>query len=502
MTSHYSTVWLVLALVPFLVHSPTQAADATSLSLIPPGANAIAIIDVDQILKSPMGVQGHWKENLKNAYTDKPLIVPPNASHLVMASKINPSTMQPEWEVSIINLKTTPSMKRIATAEGGFVDSVAGKQAVWSPINAYYVRLDSRLLGVVAPANRQFAGWWARHIASQGNQLSTYLQSAADSMNAKTSYLFAMDLRDAVSPVRARRRIESDDFASLNDKKRDAEQIAELFGGIRGVTLRVSIGEEAEGFGVVDFSGPATALEGLAKPLLLEILGDVGAAIDGLDKWRFAVKGSAVTFEGNLPVEGLRQLVSIVDPPSPLAADDSKDSPEHADDSDNAGKNDAKVVAASKQYYTAIARITENVGKKVRGSTSLTQGAKWVAADARRIARLPISNVDPDLVAWGNGVSANLNELATAVGLGGLQARSRTVGIQDAYVSGSSTSDLEITGDPNDRIAKQNVKRQRLAASAEQRAATAQIATRILMEIEASRAKIRTAMVQKYNTEF
>jgi hypothetical protein len=503
---------LVIAAIFCCVPRAARADDTNLLSRIPPGANAIAIIDVDQIMKSPMGVKEHWKDDLKNAYASKPLVVPPTATRLVLASMIDPSTMQPAWEVSLIEVKEAPSMEKIARAEGGFKDPIGETPAVWSPINAYFVRLDDRLLGAVAPANRQFTSRWVQRGASQGESLSPFLQASMGTMDAKTCYLFAMDLEDAASPAKIRRRIEQGDFESLTGKTVDVDKVASLFASLKGVRFRVSIGDEPVGSGIVEFGRSTAPLADFAKPLLLEVLAKFGVAIDGLDSWDVAVKGNLLTLNGKLPIEGLKQLFSIVDPPSPLPTDDadddkpdsSKDS--KADKTDKGGKASEKgkaaVAAASKQYYTTIAKITENVGKKVSNATSMTQGAKWVAGDARRISRLPIANVDPDLVTWGTEVSSQLNDLAIAVGQGGLAARSRAAGIQDAYGSGMVSSELEIQGNDNDRIAQQNVSRQRQAAVAEQKAQTAQVATQILREIEASRAKIRVAMAQKYKIEF
>ena len=500
----------VLAAVVCCASRAVRADDANLLSRVPPGANAIAIIDVDQIMKSPMGVKEHWKDDLKNAYASKPLVVPPTATRVVLASMIDPSTMQPAWEVSLIEVKEAPSMEKIARAEGGLKDAIGETPAVWSPINAYFVRLDDRLLGAVAPANRQFTSRWVQRGTAQGESLSPYLQTSMGTMDAKTSYLFAMDLEDAASPAKIRRRLDVGDFESLAGKTVDADKIALLFSSLKGVRLRVAIGDEAVGSGIVEFGRSTAPLADFAKPLLLEVLAKFGVAVDGLDTWDVAVKGNLLTMNGKLPVEGLRELFSIVDPPSPLPADDadddkpdsSKDSKDGKDSKASEKSKAATAVAASKQYYTTIAKITEQVGKKVSNATSMTQGAKWVAGDARRISRLPIANVDPDLVNWGTEVSARLNDLAVAVGQGGLAARSRATGIQDAYGSGMVSSELEIQGNDNDRVAKQNVSRQRHAAVAEQKAQTAQVATQILRDIEASRNKIRVAMTQKYNVEF
>jgi len=475
-------------------------ADDTLLSRIPPDTNTVAVIDVDKLMKSPLGVREKWKEKLKNAYAANPILVPPNASRLVLAAMIDPSTMLPAWEVSVIELNSTPSMKKIARAEGGYVDTIAEKPSVWSPINAYFLRLDSKLLGTVAPANRQFAARWVRRGATQGDDVSPFLRKAVASMAPNVCYLFAMDLKDATSTKRIRHRMETGDFESFGESTVDSEKIGPILASIKGVTLHISVNDEISGSGHLEFGRPAAALADIAKPLLLEFLAKCGASIDDFEDWKVSIKGEGVTFAGKLSVDGMRQLLSIVDPPSPLAAGDSDEETATG----NEESSTAAMAAASKGYYTAIARAVENIGKQLRGASSLRQGATYVARDARRINRLPILNVDEELLKWGADVSSQLNEIAATAGVGGLQTKARAVGIQDAYVSGGSSYnyDREIRSNPNDRIARQNVKRQRLAASAEEKARLAQVATHVLQNIETSRAQIRAAMTQKYKIEF
>jgi len=480
------------------------AADSSLLSRIPPGANAIALIDVDKLLKSPLGVKEKWKEKLKNDFATTPMLVPPNAARLVLASSIDPNTVAPMWEVSVIELTTTPSMEKIAKAENGYVDTIAEKQAVWSPANAYFVRLDSKVLGTVAPANRQFAARWARQGAS-GNAVSPYLQAAADSMDDKTAYLFAMDLEDVTSPRKVRRRVESESFESLAGKNLDPEKVAQVISSLKGVTLRVSVDDSASGIGVVDFGRSPALLADVAKPLLLEILDQCGAAVDDFNDWNVAVKDNAIVLDGKLSKDGLRKLFSIVNPPNPNAAGVLEDGQPAAPTPERSAYTTA-VAAASKQYYTTVSDIIDNVGKKVRNSSSMTQGATWVARDAQRIDRLPILNVDPDLVKWGIDVSGGLNDIAATVGVGGLNARSATVGIQDAYSQGGGTASGYQMGregiNPNDSVDRRNVERQRRATLAAEKAKTGQAAVQILRQIDTSRATIRAAMTQKYKVQF
>lgn len=475
------------------------------LARVPPGANAVAAIDVRGIVSSPMGVENKWKGKLAHPDASNPLLVPPDATRIVMASWIEPSTVQPMWEASVIELAKAPSMERIAKTQGGFVETVADKQAVWSPMNAYFVRLDTRVLGAVAPADRQFAARWARQSGSSGQELSPYLQSAVNSMGPKTHYLFALDLQDAASAKRVRHRLSMGEFASLAEKNIDIDKISAILASIKGLTLQVAVGEAATGKGVVDFGRPASPLADFGKPLLLEFLGKCGAGIDDFASWNVAVKENALTFEGELSTDGLRRLMSIVDPPSPTQTAESDEEKAAAGEKSGGGaapESQKAVIAASKAYFDTVTSIIDNIGKQIRTATSMTQGAVYVGRSARRIGRLPILNVDPALVEWGTGVSIRMGEISSVVGVGGLQARARAVGTQDAYVSGTTFNYGEIESDPNDAINRRNVARQRVAATEEQKAKAGQAAMQIISDIEASRAAIRASMTQKYKAAF
>jgi hypothetical protein len=347
------------------------------------------------------------------------------------------------------------------------------------------------------------SGRWLRRGPTAG-ELSPYLQSAV-AAPGDDSYVFAMDLEDVTSPRKVRRRLEEESFASLDGKNIDVDKVGQLLASLKGLTLRVKVDDDATGIGVIEFGRPAAPLAGVAKPLLLEILDQCGAMVDDFNDWKVTVKGNTIALDGKLSADGLRKLFSIVDPPSPMAAGDGDDSKPAAPG--DKPTDEKAVVAASKQYYAAVADIIDNVGKKIRNSASMTQGAAWVARDARRIDRLPILNVDPELVSWGTQVSTGLGNLAGVVGVGGLQARSRTVGIADAYTSGADSGWAgNVVGaqgiNPNDSVDRRNVTRQRRAAAADEKAKTAQVAVQMFREIETSRAQVRAAMTQKYKVSF
>jgi hypothetical protein len=324
-------------------------------------------------------------------------------------------------------------------------------------------------------------------------------------MAPETQYLFALDLQDVASAKRVQRRLAMGEFSSMADKTFDADKLSATMASVKGLSLQVAVGNSAMGKGKLEFERSASSLAGFAKPLLLEFLNKCGVGIDDFSTWNVAVKDNSLTFNGELSTDGLRRLLSIVDPPSPpqTSEPDPGKSAGSGTNGGSDGQDQKAVIGASKAYFDAVTGIIDNIGKQVRNATSMTQGAVYVGRSGRRIGRLPILNVDPALLDWGTGVSAQMADIVSALGVGGFQARSRAVGIQDASVSGSfMTDDAEIVSDANDAINKQNVTRQRLSATAEQKAKTTQVAMQILQAIEVSRSQIRVAMTQKYKAAF
>ncbi len=497
--------WIGSAVVALAI-AGTTLADASALAKrLPPGANAIAFINVDGLINSKLGKEEDWRSKLTDAYSVGPLFVPPDAKHVMMASWLEPTNMEPIWEASVIRVGKPLSMDRIAKNANGFTEGLGDRMAAWSPANAYFVRLDATMLGVVCPADRQFAARWCGRTDGDAGALTPYLRAAVEKVVPETEYLFAIDLQDAVSEKRCRRRLEMEEFASLVGKDINVRRIAEIVASLKGMTLFVEVGSEISGQCTIDFGQPTDELASYAKPMLTDVLERVGASIDDIKSWKFSAKGSTILASGKLSTEGLRALCSIINPPSPgqteeSAAANANDGEGNANDSAPAAT--AATAAASKQYYRAVSKIIDGFGKRVRDASSLTAGATYVARDARSISRLPIMNVDPELAKWGLDVSMKLLEVGSALGVGGFQARARAEGVMNPEAASVSWGELEASVDPNAEINRQNAARARRAATAEEKARVLQQATQVLMELEAGRAQVRAAMTQKHKIEF
>ena len=52
-------------------------------------------------------------------------------------------------------------------------------------------------------------------------------------------------------------------------------------------------------------------LKAVAKDLILQVLGDLGAHTDDLETWKLEMKGKAILMEGLLSQNGLRRVFSI-----------------------------------------------------------------------------------------------------------------------------------------------------------------------------------------------
>lgn len=494
--------FMVMALTIGLASGQTFADVSALAKRLPAGANVVAYIDVESILGSKLGVKEGWRAKLKEAYASTPLIVPPSAKQVLMASWLEPNGAEPKWEVSLIELATTPSLERIAKDEKGFTESIGDKLAAWMPTNAYIIRLDTKLLGVVSPSDRQFAARWCARGAGSSDALSPYLHSAVSKIEPKTAYMFALDLENMVSEKRFRRRLALDEIACLAGKDIDVNKFCDVLASVKGMKLVVQVGDDISGNCTIEFGQPVADLGAHAKPLLLEVLDKTGAGIDDFNDWKESSKGNTVQLSGKLSMDGFRRLLSVVDPPNPHETDEPAAG--SGPDKSSGQATPAMVAEASQKYYKAAADILDGIGKQVSTANALTNGATFVARDARRLSRLPLLNVDPELAHWGTSVSSRLMQVAANLGVGGFNSQAGALRVQESWVN-DNVNDYTYgvrRVDPNDDVNRRNANRQRMAATAEAKAATLKEISQVLQDIETSRASIRATMTQRHKVEF
>ncbi len=498
-----------IAAVLCLAATAARAAEFRDLlGRVPGEANALVVVDVEKILNSPLGQREGWRTKLSDAYANKPVVVLPGTRRVVMAALLDPGSADSIWEVSIMDVDKPPAIDAVAKAEKGYADTLGDKPAAWSPINAYFVQLDPSVFGAVCPANRQFAARWARQKQTLGGAfVSTYLRLAAAAVDQGTEVVMALDLEDVTSAPKVHRRLRQEPFESLEGKQVDVAALAKLLASIKGLTLRIEVGEDISGKGVIEFGADTAVLGDLAQPLLLELLGKAGMGLPDFENWKVTVRGKNVTAEGKLTSEGFRNLLSVVNPPAPaqlIAATAKPAAPAGQEPGKEpppkpGADQKADVVAATQQYYQTVTKILDNLETKIgTGSkgASLADSANWTGRDARRIDRLPILNVDRDLVAWGGEVSSRLKEIGGIMEVGGIQTRARTSGIQNTNTYGDPYYDPSA----GERVA--GIDGQRRQAAQEEKVKAYEAAGKIIREMRGSRAKIRAMLTDRYGAEF
>jgi hypothetical protein len=415
-----------------------------------------------------------------------------------MGADVTPSTIQPAWEVCLMQLKQMPDLDAIVQSEGGHMDRVWDKNAAVSPIDAYYIPLDATTLAAVTPGERRaISKWLSKPVTAEGAIVSEYIRAAAAGLSAQTDVLMAIDLEGAFSVPKIRLFLDDSDIAEIKEEELDSASMA--IGSIKGITLNIFINEEVNGKMAIDFGKDVTTLNAAARPIMIAALNFKGMHIDDVKDWSFLATGNQITAEGKLSDASLKQLLGIVQSPVPSIITDGPkaDTPEANDPA-----------AASQRYYKMVSANLDNLSE----GPSMSESGLWFRSAATRIDHLPILHVDPALVEWGALVSSRLKQASASLNVNQAQANSRTAGVKnpdtrgryDSYGGGNYDNNGNYHHDSNytSRAAYENSRMERRKVGQDQRSKGNAQALKILNDLSGERQKIRAEMTAKYGVEF
>jgi hypothetical protein len=388
------------------------------LPLLPKDANALVVLQIRELTNSPRGQKEGWAAQHETEFLVGAANIPPWVELFVRASREHPGAGGPAWTTVLIPLPEGYNMEDLARREGTEVQQIDEHAAVWSPrYNGYFVDLTPpgeqplRVLGGITPATRQDVARWLadfhRGLGVLG--MSDYLVTAANDPSAQI--MLAVDLQEMLDPVLIRYRI--DGAAALQDRPEAKPGLVILYQTLRGVKLTVRVEETTQAELRMDF-GRKVGDEGqYVKPLLIELLNDMGAAIDELDDAAVEVGDRTVTLRMPLSDESLRRVMSLATAapappgPPPPAAEQPPTPP-------SPGSTGADVTA-SRRYFSAVNRNIDDLGRAYARARSYARTAQWHQNFARRIDHLPATGVDPDLIDYGQSMSAKLRALAASL---------------------------------------------------------------------------------------
>jgi hypothetical protein len=500
---------LLCALAALAVSArPAAAADEFQdlLSKIPRSANAVVLLNLEKAKESALGQKLDWNAKIEEAFQSGLTRVPPQATRYVQAAQIDFEFMQPLWMAAVMDLNEDVSSTEIQKMRGGTLDTIERLPAVVRPNDTYVIKLGRKLVGGMAPANRQTVVRWIREIRKPSPPpLSEYLQKAAGySDEAQSDIIMAIDLDSVFSFERIGKYLKSKQ-KHLDAWGADLMQLVRLLDTVQGVRIGVRIGEEPSAKIVIDLRGDASPVEPFAKELVLQFLADRGASIKDLQSWTAKAQGHEISLAGKLTKSGLRRLLSVVESPADEhSAGEAMVSP---------GELPAIQAKASLTHFKTVEGMANDLKADMNNSKTLAQTSVWFDKYAKRIERLPTLNVDPELVQYSRFVAGQLRKASVSVKTMGIQSAARGAQVMGgdvsydpypgrwgAYGAYGAVPGLGAGFDPT---AQANAKEeQRRAIRAEEKGIAATDCQQIRQTIIAATSDIRQKMTEKFQMQF
>jgi hypothetical protein len=469
--NHARTRSVAVVVILFLVCGRASANYYELLRRVPESCNTIILIDVERMLMSPIALREKWRD--KGNSEGVSLHFPVNAVRYMLASRIDfLADFADQGDVALIEMAEGVSLPYLAKTEGGYLDTMDGQEVAYSPRNAFFVSFKPSILGVSFPANRQELGRWLRSVKRLDQpQISDYLQQAVKLAHGKDHMVIAMDLADLFTPRVVRDRLRRAE--SLAGKNVDLDTMTRVLASAKGVTLTMAATERLLGKVRLDLGESPAPIQEVAKGLMLEVLEKNEMLLPEMRDWRLQPEANAVSLEGRLTSKGLKKLTELIPFPTDTV-------------------EDAKITA-SKRYYQRVSQRLDDLRVEVKGAAKPKFAQKMLNDAALEIDRLPVLNVDEELLAYGAGVSSSLRNMRNLSKNASLDYQYRKAGIQGSTGSGYGYGGFY--GGGSVAGATTSTFRQESAVLESNELA-------VLTMLEEKTAEIRKKMTLKYQVEF
>jgi hypothetical protein len=460
----------------------TSAATFQDLAkVIPDEANALVLMDVEQILATPLAQKQGWARKLESAYVERPVVLPPEAKKLALGAILTrEDDLRPVWEIAVMETPEAVPVRAIVRADGGRIEQVRGVPAGFTPDGVAFANLDGGLLLAIRPAARQFvARTLAAAQAPSPPKLSDYLESSLRLVNDRVQMLMAVDLADSLSPAEVEEQLQSATW--LAGKQDRIPEIVAVLSTLRGAALRLAISDKCQGQLQIDFAADVAPLGDLAKPLVMDALSRLGMRTEEFDFWNITLEGQSILMRGDLPTDAQRRVFSLIE----LPAADLKDAEPSSSDADNPPESEVR--NRSLTYFKSTQELVDDLRKGLKDTRATSA---WMERYARRIDQLPVLHVDDELLDYGDKLAETLRIMSTSKRQAGISAGVRAGeggGYYDGYGYGT---------DAATRAAE------RSQARKEEMAVAYDVRVQGWQLIDDATAEIRRAMTKKYSTEF
>lgn len=475
------------------------------LAKMPDSVNALILINADELFESEYGKQQNWRGNYAQRFDSSPSMLPPTTDQFVWGAEMLLETMSPDTQYAAMNLNRDLSMPQLARWIRGSMNTIGGMEAVATPRGGIVIKFSPVEYGIVLPASRQKASRWVQSTkGSTENSLSPYLNSVvSDAKRTDAHICQVIDLTDSVDRQAVRAALVNSKV--VQQQGLDVDRVADLLASVRGVNVLVSFTDQPYGTLIVDFGGDTAPLKNSGKDLLIEVLNEAGTSLSELPNWSATTDPHRIVLEGPMSESGLMRVFSFLEidtsvvndqlPPDIPADTGTKEKEEerYADDPATITRN----------YYQSVQKYLKDLSRE-RGAKSYYSIAVWYDKYAKRIERLPILNVDPEVLDYGESVIGHLRAAADSIQGGGVKTAARgaqiTPGSDYGYGYGNGYRVFSGANYAASQVA--NVEAERRAIRAQEKAQSTLDAKGHLAAIENETLQIRRRMTEKYGVEF
>jgi len=391
---------LIGALLTCVTSATGIGAELDPLGCVPGSCNAVAVVQMRNLVNSPLGKRGKWFDEARRAYAEGLLSGPPWVKEIIQATTVGSATRGEPLTYSIYVMNQSSIIDEIAKHELASLEKIAGHGALVSPRNVCFIQLAPGMVGAVQPANREAASSWVRSFDEK--QMAPVAPGILDALRSDDSaqLLLVVDLKDMLKPRSILNWIVGTPKLRATD---NVEGLAKVLSSLRTVRLSVHVSQTIVAKLRLDFDSPTGRhAKGLEKAVT-QWLDDAGARPHALAAAKTTISDKSLTFEVPLNEVGLRRLLSVVQSP-------------HISAQEVRGEEIRKPNAvASAAYYDKVCDLLNSLLYKNRDTTEYEKTALWHEQFARRIAALSTTAVDPALVRWGRDVSKELIALAASL---------------------------------------------------------------------------------------
>jgi len=420
-----SRYWLGLAMLFVVAGGPrmslAQDPVIPLLGRIPETANTIAVVRVQELLRSPRGIREKWSDLAGNNPLFGDNAIPPWVDTLVVGSHVRVGEFSKTWSVGVLSVPPLFSLEGLARRENANVEDLGGFRAVRGRRDAFFVDLGERVLGVMSPAYRQDVARWARRAVTGKTAVSDYLNMAA---TTSAQILVALDVQDAYDPIRAREHLNQQPI--LADAKIPVIDVLEHVREMRGIRFLAIAQETTEAKIVLDFNTPVKLPPDVLKALTISAINDQGMYLPELESAKAIVTGKTFVLSvDQFSDESLRSVLSLIittppEQPSKMA-DVSVAELSNAKDLTSpprGGERGSAIIPdrdATSRYLSSVNRIVMDLDRNLNRANDYLRTATWHDNFAAKIDRLPASGVASEVLEYGQRMSSRLRALAVSL---------------------------------------------------------------------------------------